>query len=321
MSTNMLKELKFVQGSVGKKDLVPAMTHFRIEGGSVRGYNGTIAICTPIPFDIDCIPKAEPLIKAIQNCEETIMLSLTPTGRLAIKSGSFKAFIECVQGETPHVLPEGEVFEVNGQELLAAFKVLAPFVGDDASRPFTNGILLDGMSAFATNNAIVVEYWIGVNFPHRVNVPRQALKEILRVNEPPVSIQCSENSITFHYSEGRWIRSQLIQNQWPDLKPILNRKVDMRPINPAIFVGLAKIKPFTDKLGRVYFTGEGLKTHLEEGEGSTYDIDAFGLEGIYNIEMLQLLEPVVKSICWESYPDAAMFHGERIRGAIIGMKF
>jgi len=29
----MLRELKFVQGAVAKKDLLPAMTHFAIEGG------------------------------------------------------------------------------------------------------------------------------------------------------------------------------------------------------------------------------------------------------------------------------------------------
>ena len=44
----MLKALKFVQGAVSKKDLVPALTHFRIENGTVRSYNGMLALCTPI---------------------------------------------------------------------------------------------------------------------------------------------------------------------------------------------------------------------------------------------------------------------------------
>ena len=67
----MLDELKFVQGSVSRKGFIPELTHFNIKDGMVRGYNGTLALCTPIPFDIDCVPKAEPLIKAIQNCVET----------------------------------------------------------------------------------------------------------------------------------------------------------------------------------------------------------------------------------------------------------
>jgi len=44
----MLKELRFVQGAVAKKDFVPAMTHFRIEKGTVRSFNGNLAICSPL---------------------------------------------------------------------------------------------------------------------------------------------------------------------------------------------------------------------------------------------------------------------------------
>lgn len=88
----MLKELKFVQGAVAKKDLLPAMTHFAIEGGHVRSYNGTLALSSPIPFDIDCKPKAGPLVQAIANCNDTVTLSMTPAGKLRIQSGKFWAF-------------------------------------------------------------------------------------------------------------------------------------------------------------------------------------------------------------------------------------
>ena len=43
----MLNELKFVQGSVAKKELLPSLTHFKIEDGHIRGFNGTIAISAP----------------------------------------------------------------------------------------------------------------------------------------------------------------------------------------------------------------------------------------------------------------------------------
>ena len=106
----MLTELKFVQGAVAKKDFIPSLTHFIIEDGTVRGYNGMLALCSPLPFDIACKPKADSLVKAIANCAETVQLSLTPAGRLSIKSGKFKAFIDCIPDETtPHVQPEGEM--------------------------------------------------------------------------------------------------------------------------------------------------------------------------------------------------------------------
>lgn len=315
----MLKELKFVQGAVAKKDLLPALTHFRIEGGFVRGYNGTIALCSPIPFDIDCTPKAEPLVKAIQNCNETVQLSMTPAGRLSIKSGSFKAFIDCVEGETPHVEPDGEPIEVDGAALLGALKSLAPFVGEDASRPWANGVLLSGQSAFATNNIILVEYWVGVNFPHMVNVPRMAIKEMLRINEPPIRAQMTDKSLTFHYTDGRWVRTQLLDVGWPDVRKILDRPSTQRPVDTRIFEGLKVLKPFADKMGRVLFTGEGIRTHQDDAEGATYDIDKFGYEGVYALQMLDLLNGVANTVDFTAYPDPCIFHGDRMRGAIIGM--
>lgn len=86
----MLKELKFVQGAVGKKDLLPAMTHFQIQNGHVRSYNGTLALSSPLPFDIDCCPKAEQLVKAIGQCDEVITLSMTPGNKLRVQSGKFQ---------------------------------------------------------------------------------------------------------------------------------------------------------------------------------------------------------------------------------------
>ena len=55
---DLLDALKFVQGSVAKKELQEGLTHFRIVDGTVRGFNGTISLCSPVPLNIDCTPKA-----------------------------------------------------------------------------------------------------------------------------------------------------------------------------------------------------------------------------------------------------------------------
>src|SRR5690606_31461165 len=105
----MLDALKFVQGAVARRDFVPALTHFQIRDGYIRGFNGKIALCAPIDLDLDATPKAAPFIKAIEACRDTVELSLTPNGRLAIRSGSFKAYIDCLEGEEfPNVEPEGD---------------------------------------------------------------------------------------------------------------------------------------------------------------------------------------------------------------------
>lgn len=315
----MLKDLKFVMGAVAKKDLIPAMTHFRIEGGHVRSYNGRLALSSPIAFDLDCIPKADLLVKAIGNCDETITLSMTAGNRLKVQSGNFRAFVECVEGVTPHVMPLGEEIHFDGEQLLKAFKVLYPFVGNDASRQWASGILLRDKSAFATNNVCLAEYWLGTDFPFVVNIPRDAVKEILRVDEPPTHAQFDKNSVTFHYTDGRWIRTQIYTVEWPDIAKILSQPSNPTPIDKRLFEGIDTLRNLADGTGRLYIKDGILRTHLEDYTGGTFDIPGIDFEGCYPIQMLNLLRDSVTKIDFTSYPAPAMFFGDRLRGCIIGM--
>lgn len=318
--SDILDSLRFVQGSVAKKDFVPAMTHFVIENGTVRGYNGMIALCSPIAFDIDCKPKADELVHAISKCDETIVLSMTDAGRLRVVSGDYKAFVKCVAEDTPHVLPEGNIVNFPGAEMLQALKVIEPFIGDDASRPWSNGVLLKEESALATNNVTVIEYWVQAQFPHTVNVPRAAIKEIIRINEAPISAQLTDNSITFHYTNKRWLRSQLLNTEWPDIQRILCVGNNPKPIDARLFIGLEKISKRADIANRVFIKAGVLSTVDHEGEGAQYTVPGLQCEGAYSIPMLQLLEGVALSIDFTTYPKPCLFFGNNLRGAIIGMK-
>lgn len=322
----MYKQLKFVQGAVAKKDFLPAMTHFAIENRTVRSYNGSLALCAPIELDITCKPKAASFVQAIANCKDgdTPVLAMTAAGRLSIKSGSFKAFIECViEEETPHVLPEGERVDFNGAAVLKALEIIQNFIGEDASRPWCNGVLLRGECAYATNNVSVIEYWIGANMPITVNIPKVAVLEMLRINEPPTHAQVTPTSMTFHYSDGRWIRTQLLGLEWPDLTPILNRTATPLPVDDRLFVGLGMLKPFVDKSGRVFIENHVMSTTPEMTQGAHYDLPhdpVFLFEGVYNIQTLMLLEKIAQTVDLTAYPQPCLFFGDNLRGAIIGMR-
>ncbi len=323
----MLKELRFVQGAVAKKDLLPAMTHFRIENGTVRSYNGTLAISSPIALDLDCCPQAAALVKAISSCEEATTITLTAGAKLSVRSGKFRALVDTIQGQTPHVEPEGEPLAFDGTALVEAFKVVEPFIGTDASRPFTNGVLLDQGSAYATNNTCLVQYWIGGAFPLRVNVPRAMVKEVLRVGEAPTHGQVTNGSITFHYTDGRWIRSQLLNTDWPydTIAKLLDQPGNPQPLPVDFFTGLATVKGSADGANRVYLADGALRTSIVQDdtgeyiEGSLYELELPG-EGLYNLQMLSLLDGVVTAADFVRYPEPALFYGEKLRGAIVGMR-
>src|SRR6185437_8847372 len=109
----MLDALRFVASAVAKKDYILDLTHFKIKGERITGFNGIIALSSDIEVDIDTCPNATKFIAAVRACpNETVALNMTPAGKLAIKSGKFKSFIDCLQDETAmFVEPEGQEIE------------------------------------------------------------------------------------------------------------------------------------------------------------------------------------------------------------------
>lgn len=316
--------LRFVRGSVAKKDLMPALTNFRIEAGRVQGYNGKIAISAPIDFDINCTPKATTLVAAIDRCnEEGVQFGMTKAGKLSVKSGKFRAYIDCIEGPTAHVTPVGDTVPINGEAFMSALATLQPLIGNDANKQWSNGILFDGQFAYATNNVIIGQYWLGFNVPFPVTLPREAVKELLRIGEPPVRVQSSENAFTAHYANGVWIWCQLIESKWPNMGAIID-KVQGHPIdvNPELFDALDNVRPFLDATGRVVLEPGVVRSMNASDEcGAIYELPWIMNKGHFHVEMLLKLKTVAKQIDLSCYPNPCPWYGENVRGAIMGLRW
>lgn len=317
----MLAELRFVQGAVAKKDFVPALTHFHIANGRVKGFNGRMALCSPIGIDLEATPKAVAFNKAIQACQDTVQLSMTPTGRLAIKSGGFKAFVECAADESfPDVEPEGELITLPGG-LLSTLKVLHPFIAEDASRPWARGIMFSGQSAYATNNIVILERWIEQPFPVQVNIPKDAITEILRIGQEPTAIQVSQNSVTFHFDGDRWLRTQTFSLDWPDLKKVLDRECHPVPPPAALFDAVETLSPFVQDNGAIYFNKESISTHVQPSDlGASAIVPGLGEGACFNVKHLLSLKGIAQQIDFSLYPAPCLFYGDFLRGAIAGIR-
>lgn len=318
----MLKSLKFVQGAVAKKDYNPALTHFSIRNGKIKGTNGSLTLCAPIPIDLIIKPKALPFVKAIQSCKgETVQLAVTPTGRLSIKAGKFKGLIECTEDQFPEYEPEGTWIALK-DSILPAFKKLLDFTSEDASRVWSQGILLKGSKAYATNNVIAIEYDLGWEFPVIVNVPKTAIAEVVRVGQEPVGIMVAETSITFMYDKNHWIRTQLYELSWPDIEGVLNRESDQKEIPEGLFEAVETISPFVDDMGRILFRNGIVSTTSEEEEqaGASVEVEGITYEGVYNFKYLLKLQGIANTIDFTAYPKPCQFIGDNIKGVIMGMR-
>lgn len=316
----MIDDLKFVQGAVARKDFVPELTHFLIKDNHIRGFNGRLALCSPIAIELEASPNAAQFVSAITACKDTVELHLTATGRLVVRSGKYKAFVDCLKQEYPHIEPEGDPVDLEGVDMLSALRELYPFISEDASRPWSQGILFSGKSAFATNNIVVVERWLDRAFPVSVNVPRYAVREILRFKQNPVKMQMGKNSTTFFFDGGRWMRCQLIEGKWPDLDRVLNAPGNLVPIPEELPIGLEALAPSVDPLGRIYFLDGAMSTVNGEDTGAVYQIPGLPVGAIFNVEHLRSVLAIATSIALDQYPAPCPFQGDNMRGAIVGVR-
>ena len=322
----MIEQLRFVQGAVAKKDIVPELTHFCIENGRIKSYNGRIALSCPIPLDLNVRPKAVPFIAAIRACETEVALHMTPTGRLGIKAGKFKAFIECDEKPFPEVFPDGTLMECP-DDFLHTLRLLEPFVSDDASRPWSRAIHFKGDHALATNNVVLVQHKMKATFPRDCALPHAGVMEALRIGENPISLLMAENHLSLYYEGDRWLRVQLITEPAPDMHAV----IEANWASPADFVNvpadlpaaLDTLSPFIDKVGAVHF-GEGrVHTSPHDGEGASVAV-AHTAAGAYSFAHLRdwtrLLE--TGDLLWEpsKYPRPVPFFAKGIKGLIIGMR-
>lgn len=319
----MLNDLKFCAGAIARKDFVPALTFFRIADNRIYGFDGTLAISTPTDLAIECVPKAANLIKAVEKVpdDKEIVLNLTAAGKLGIKAGKFRAYVECIDDDdsVPKVEPAGDKVELPGG-LIPVLAKLQPFISIDASRPWSRGVLLRGQSAFATNNIVLVEHWLPLSFPSPLVIPAPAVKEMIRIGWEPTHIQLEYNAVTFHYATGAWIRTATGSTEWPDLARVLDRPAEPKPFHPEFFDACRRLESFTDKTSRLYLRGGTLATHEAEGIGAAVDLEDFGGVGCHYIKQMAHLDGIATSIDFSMYPGPCLFFGELLRGAIIGLR-
>jgi DNA polymerase III sliding clamp (beta) subunit (PCNA family) len=317
----MLDALRFARGAVADRSMLPVLSHFHIRDGRITGYNGKLALSAPVPLDIDIRPKAEPFTRALAMCEGETTLTVTPAQRLVVKSGAFRAVVDCTTDEYPEPTINSEPLAASFGGLLGVMQKLVGYVGVDAARPWSRGMLLHGGSIFATNNIVLIEYWHGVP-TERVNLPVYTVQELIRVGEVPATMQLTADAVRFHYSDERWVHSNLLATDWPDLTGLLGRASNPVALPPGFFDGLRMLVPFAGPLKSVTLFPDRMTTtpHMDE-EGASVSMAIPVTEPVtFNLHMLLSLEPVLSTIDLTMYPDPCLFYGHNLRGCIVGMR-
>lgn len=319
----MRDTLNLVRGAVSKKDLLPVLTHFHIYDGRVQGGNGRIAIDAPCPSleGFDCTVPAERFLKAIDVCDGEPKLKLTDGGKLTVSRGKFRATLPLANHQAfPRVAADnaGGVLTLL-HPILPMLRKLYNFIGEDASRPWSCGILFRDDFAWATNNVCLARVPYGAI--REFVLPIFAIDELLRIGKEPSSLLIEDNSLTFSFDSGWWMRVQKLHGQWPDVTKFMPAELPADTwAADTLREAVRKVLPFCpDPKHPVINTGpDGVSTL--DGEMSA----AVGLDGLppgrFRAEPLLAVLDAAKGIDLGAYPGGCYWCGDGIDGVVVGMR-
>jgi hypothetical protein len=258
--------------------------------------------------------------KVIDSCNGPTTLELQENGQLLIRSGRMRAHVPCIDDTGYHAVPTGKS-QPAPERFVEMLKAVEPYISDDASRPWAMGAMFDGPSLYATNNVIFVQYWTGLNFKPGINVPGFAVREIIRTGLQPTLLQSDENSLTIHYEDGRWIKTQLYDTAWPmDVVERIFAEApdDSQPLPEGFVDAVESVTRFVeDKSDPIYFINGTLSTKDHEGIGVSFEVPGLIDGPCFAAPVLKLIADADK-VSLSSYPKPCLFYKNLMRGVAVG---
>ena len=318
----MLELLKTVHGAVSKRGISSILSMVRLQKGLVIGTNGTVTIGARVEelSHLDVTTPADRFLKAMATADlSKLKIKHLDSGRLSVVAGKFRAFIPTEDNEHfPQIEPTGQLIECSG--LIEALRAVAPFMGDDAIRTWSNGVLLTNDYVYATNNVSLVRYKVDMTLPSII-LPRVTVLELLRIAKEPMGTITDEHSVSFILDEDVWVKSSLIDGKWPDIEKFFEDRNGMKPINPELIKAVETIAPFCPDAGlpKIFFSSEGVRT--DEGSTSSEYTDIELPVGCYHADVLRTVLPLIDVVNWDRYPKACPFEGSggKLQGLMMGM--
>jgi hypothetical protein len=169
---------------------------------------------------------------------------------------------------------------------------------------------------------MVLEYWHGLDLPPNVPLPKEFVTALTKQKKNLTGFGFSNNSATFYFEDGCWLKTQLYADSWPDMNRILSLRGNLWTIDPNFYKALDAVEPFSED-GNVYFDTNLIMSHAEAAEGAQYECAGLPKGVIYPIKQLKIIKPFVKRIDYmaDGLNDSSyclVFEGDVCRGIIAG---
>jgi hypothetical protein len=315
---SLIKALEFI--ALAQRDAgAPYQTHCSLRSNQAVACDGVLAAGHRIEEAIDACPHTLTLLSALRKCKGVLSVAQLNSGRLSVKAGAFKAFIDCTPDATLNHVEPDPIVGMADNRLRDALAALSPFIAENSPRVIMASALLRSGSALATNGMILVEYWHGLQLPPDIIVPKIFIVALCKTDKKIKGFGCSDTTFTIWFEDDSWLRTQLYKERWPDCDAILNRESKPVAMPEKFFEAVETVFEFVDD-NRIRIRNDIVQSHNDANKGATYEV--LGLVGnvIFNAKHLKSLSNVIKTIDIVGNNGVSYFYGDNVRVALSQLK-
>lgn len=323
----MQDAVDWITDALSKKNIAKEMTHYRVENGEIRATDGRLVAGHPFPHPGPFLVPGAEFEKILRK------FAVQPTievgeGNVVLKTSRARGTIQTLPlDKWDYGNINEDAWEDVPEGLVPTLRDLLPFVSDNATQPWALGIALNHGYAYATNNVALA----GVRCPMLGEIaailPVWAAQFVCDREEGLVEWCWTDHYLAFRWSNGAWMRSQLIDATFPDqaIQMILSAEqaVPSFAISTEFRALLDRAASLSD--GLLHITSSGVKgsfghaTYEEDSEDSSTFESLGDLDTMWSSKYLLPVIKVAQHWSPEDWPKSK-FRGERIFGWIAGRR-
>lgn len=232
----MLDAIRWVKPALANKDIVLAMKFYLFSGGYVHAHDGRMTAAHPVQVREEFLVAGEAFEALLGRLPGEPLLQRKEDS-IVVKSGRYRGNVQTLDPALWGYPPPAGEWEKLPADVADALRTVAPFVSDNATKPWALCACLRGGYIYASDNIVVVRRALPIHLERDVLIPFWALQFILSKPAPPVSWMIADNFVAFCWENGAWMRTQVFTEQYPEqVDGIITKAAELASTTPALVV-------------------------------------------------------------------------------------